>query len=437
MQMQPTTKSIVGGIDLQALCGWRARVRRVAEMLAAVLVAFSLLGGASIDSATQMRYSIDGKVTDWNWDLVAWEIDAIGQKLGTRFQPPITPATPAAQTTLVETYLARAQKISELEAEVARTFAQAGDGVPPSSTVEQEIDALRKAQHVDRPVVEAILATQVSAALHAEGLAWLGAVFPPVWFTFSEPPLKLVVSPRGQIATAHYAMLQPGVATTTRDAVEDAIRAEDNLSAYITAIGGLGAYPTLVIDRAPLEWVLATIAHEWVHNYLTLFPLGINYSTSSDLTIINETVADIVGDEIGRVVLAQHYPVYAEELAARTAAATHGDAPPPAFDFRKEMRHTREIVDQFLALGRVEDAEAYMEIRRLLFVENGYALRKLNQAYFAFHGSYGTGAAATSPLGPKLEDLRRLTPDVRSFLETVRNFTSPADLDRALATWQD
>ncbi|MCB0054769.1 MAG: hypothetical protein KDE24_35070, partial [Caldilinea sp.] len=75
----------------------------------------------------------------------------------------------------------------------------------------------------------------------------------------------------------------------------------------------------------------------------------------------------------------------------------------------------------------------YMEIRRLLFVENGYDIRKLNQAYFAFHGSYGTGAAATSPIGPKLEELRSLVPDVRTFLQTVRGFTSPEDIDRALA----
>ena len=65
--------------------------------------------------------------------------------------------------------------------------------------------------------------------------------------------------------------------------------------------------------------------------------------------------------------------------------------------------------------GRVRDAEEYMEIRRILFRENGYPIRKLNQAYFAFHGSYGTGAAATSPIGPKLERLRSLTPDLRTF----------------------
>jgi hypothetical protein len=71
-----------------------------------------------------------------------------------------------------------------------------------------------------------------------------------------------------------------------------------------------------VIDRASLEWVISTVAHEWVHNYLTLFPLGINYSTSSDLTIMNETISEIVGDEIGQRVLEQHYPAVAQAVAA-------------------------------------------------------------------------------------------------------------------------
>jgi len=81
----------------------------------------------------------------------------------------------------------------------------------------------------------------------------------------------------------------------------------------------------------------------------------------------------------------------------------------------------------------VADAEQYMEIRRQLFVENGYNLRTLNQAYFAFHGSYGTGAAASSPIGPDLVRLRELSPDLRTFLETVRWFTSADDLTQALA----
>ena len=62
-------------------------------------------------------------------------------------------------------------------------------------------------------------------------------------------------------------------------------------------------------------------------------------------------------------------------------------APPPAasagFDFRTEMRLTRVRADELLAAGQIAEAEAYMEQRRLYFWENGYRLRKLNQAYFA------------------------------------------------------
>ena len=73
-----------------------------------------------------------------------------------------------------------------------------------------------------------------------------------------------------------------------------------------------------------------------------------------------------------------------------------------------------------------------MEERRQLFNQNGYRLRVLNQAYFAFHGSYATGAASTDPIGPKLLRLRELSPSLRAFLTTVDNMTSVADLDQAL-----
>jgi hypothetical protein len=194
---------------------------------------------------------------------------------------------------------------------------------------------------------------------------------------------------------------------------------------------------------APIQpwWSTArpSIAHEWTHNYLTLYPLGVSYSDSPALTILNETIAEIAGNELGTLALRAYYPELVREFPGKDEPAPspqpHTTEPP--FDFAKEMRSTREIVDLFLKYGRVADAEQYMEIRRQLFVENGYNLRKLNQAYFAFHGNYGTSAAATSPIGPKLERLRSLTPDLRTFLETVRWFTSEADLDQALATWEN
>jgi hypothetical protein len=115
-------------------------------------------------------------------------------------------------------------------------------------------------------------------------------------------------------------------------------------------------------------------------------------------------------------------------------APTDPEEPPP-FDFGTEMRETRLRVDELLAAGQVEAAERYMEERRRLFVQHGYPLRVLNQAYFAFHGSYGTSAASTSPIGPKLEELRTLTPDLQTFLVAVRDITSVEELEAVLDQW--
>ena len=62
-----------------------------------------------------------------------------------------------------------------------------------------------------------------------------------------------------------------------------------------------------------------------------------------------------------------------------------------------------------------------MEQRRQLFVEHGYALRKLNQAYFAFYGSYATGegVGAENPVGRELAGLRRASGSLKGFLDNI------------------
>jgi len=230
-------------------------------------------------------------------------------------------------------------------------------------------------------------------------------------------------------------MLTAAMSIETIEQSEAAYRKQYDVSAYVTNIGGLGAFPTMVIDRASLEWILSTVAHEWCHNYLSLFPLGLNYLTSADLMTINETVAEIVGNEIGERTLRTFYPDQVRPLEeAQPTPAANVDEPPP-FNFGTEMRETRLRVDGLLAVGLVETAESYMEARRRFFVAHGYPLRVLNQAYFAFHGSYGTSAASTSPIGPKLAELRTLTPDIQTFLVVVRDINSVEELDATLLQW--
>ncbi|HMV28813.1 MAG TPA: hypothetical protein PKE23_05460, partial [Anaerolineales bacterium] len=94
----------------------------------------------------------------------------------------------------------------------------------------------------------------------------------------------------------------------------------------------------------------------------------------------------------------------------------------PPFDFRAQMHETRVTADALLAAGKIDEAEAYMEARRQIFLQNGYLLRKINQAYFAFHGAYADvpgGAAGEDPVGPAVRALREQSPTLKDFINTI------------------
>ena len=92
----------------------------------------------------------------------------------------------------------------------------------------------------------------------------------------------------------------------------------------------------------------------------------------------------------------------------------------------------RVVTDWLLSLGKIEQAEAYMELRRLFFWENGYRIRKINQAYFAFYGSYndtpGGGAAGDDPIGPAVQQLRKQSTRLKEFIDNVKRVTSFEEL---------
>jgi hypothetical protein len=103
------------------------------------------------------------------------------------------------------------------------------------------------------------------------------------------------------------------------------------------------------------------------------------------------------------------------------------------FDFGKEMDTTRRRVDDLLAEGKVEEAEAYMEERRRLFVENGYLIRKLNQAYFAFYGGYQAGggvpgAGGADPIGPAVQEIYERSRSLPEFVKIMRHITTRDEL---------
>jgi hypothetical protein len=420
----------------------RATTRRLALLLLLALTLSALtLAACAPDGALDgaIRRATRGQ----RFSIAAWEVE---QLLGPR--PPETPfALP--DTALVELYLQAVAELRSAERLLERAVA-AGESVDQVQRLTQARDIRADNLAQLRPHAQRILARQVRAAYRAEGIynpAGLTQVsFPPLAFTLEPLPHLLIVSPRDRIESLRTVLLDPHLTVEEVIAIENGVEAA-GFSALVESIGGLGAtYPTFVQETTNLTWTLGTVAEEWLHQYLAFTPLGWRYVLNLlqlrpdyGIARLNESAATIVQEEIAHAVLAAHYP---QRLPAEPAAGpARPPAPePPAFQFNREMRVTRLRVDELLAAGEIEAAEAYMEERRLVFVAEGYALRKLNQAYFAFHGAYAVPSITEEPLPPELVDplgdhirqLRDQSASLAEFLNTVAGLRSEADLQAVL-----
>lgn len=258
------------------------------------------------------------------------------------------------------------------------------------------------------PIVETVLQEQVATVLKEIGVHLLGTPFPPVAFHFTKPPMALIISPREVIRQDANISLTADLTLEKQIKLEEDVEEAINISSLVVPVGGIGIYPTMIQETSSVAWLTETIVHEWIHNYLTLRPLGMNYFASPELRTMNETAANLMGKEISRMVLEQYYPAFVPPPPVETPSTPPPPTEPPIFDFRAEMRETRVTVDDLLAKGKIEEAEAYMEVRRQIFWEQGYRFRRLNQAYFAFYGAYADvpgGAAGEDPVGAAVREL--------------------------------
>jgi hypothetical protein len=285
-------------------------------------------------------------------------------------------------------------------------------------------------------VAETIVQEQVGQILVEEEFGVLGQAWPPVMMQMTPLPSLLIVSPRDRIERIYGVSLVPGLSVAEMDVLETAVFEQLNLSALVVPIGGLGTYPAMIMETGSINWLVEVTAHEWSHHWLTFFPVGWNYS-DPQVRIINETIASIFDQEIGSRVIERYYPEFVLPPAPLPTPTLPGiippaqPAPPPLFDYGAELAATRVYAEELLAMGDIEAAEAYMEERRLLFLQNGYGIRKLNQAYFAFYGAYAAvpGATGSDPTGPMLRDIQASTSSTREFMETVAPITTFADLE--------
>ncbi len=378
------------------------------------------------------------------FDYVSWMFNAIWIKMqqGATGTPGYISREDG--TIAVTDYLQLTQQVNQSEDALNRIYADASikDKVSASALLRAQISDLTKKQTALAPIAEAVLQEQVSEVAASFGLTTLGQPIPSILFHSTPVPDALVISPRDHIEQIVNISLSPDLTLDQQIALEDRVSKGLNISALVVPIGGVGIYPTMVMQTTDLSWLTTTIAHEWTHNYLEQRPLGLLYDETPELRTMNETTADISGGEIGAEVMRRYYPELVNDASLPDSnllsfnpidSVLAASAPP--FDFNHEMHTTRVTVDALLAAGKIDEAESYMEQRRQLFVENGYYIRKLNQAYFAFYGAYADvpgGAAGEDPVGPAVRALRARSKSLADFINRIAWMTSFDELKKAV-----
>lgn len=401
--------------------------------LTAVLLAVIALA-AGIAAADDFDDRLEEITSEFHFNFVSWEINILDEELG-KVISGVTDIPDNGISEVIE-YFDNVAHIRSLEAEISAIVAGA-DRVA-LTPLENELEQLRRTNTATVNSVERIIESQIREALSELGInsplaryAGNSIKFPPVNFTMDRLPRLLVISPRDRIESIRETALLPELTTKQMELIEGEVDKMD-VSSLVVGLGGIATYPNFVSNTGSIRFVINTACEEWLHQYLTFTPLGFRYildlagiKRDYEIATMNETVAGIVSKEIGERIYTRYYAT--DEEDSEVVPPT-----PSSFDFNKEMREIRIAVDDYLAAGEIRRAEEFMEERRQYLADNGYIIRKLNQAYFAFHGAYGDAPTSVSPIGTELRELRSQISSLKEFLDVASSMTSREDLAKSI-----
>ena len=339
------------------------------------------------------------------------------------------------ESKLVTDYFSVVERIETLESEIRAV--DTGNKQGDLAALEEELSILLDYKATAKDTAERIIERQVKQTLAEEGILnpidryiRIKVNIPPLNFKLEQPPHLLVVSPRDRIVSIRRIYLQQDLSLEEKEGIEAEVD-KLNVSSLVVELGGLAAtYPSFVADDADLEFTIEAATEEWLHQYLVFKPLGFLYlldqlgvSIDYEIVTMNETTASMVSEEIAAMVMESYYPEQVE---------SENGSKDSAFDFDGEMREIRRAVDSYLAKGEYVQAEQFMEQRRQYLTSKGRYIRKLNQAYFAFHGTYADSPTSIDPIGQELKELRSRSASLRDFLNKVAAMTSRQDLIESL-----
>jgi len=394
--------------------------------LTIILLMMTMMLGASNVSPSDSLERVRAFTRSIEFDYVSWAMDAFGIKFGQIALDTADYLPEQDRSSTVLEALDLINQINQVESKLNDIYADPNINDPASTSVDlrRQLRDLQDQRAQLEPLAEAVLQDQVNEIASEVGLTFGGQAFPPVLYHTTPPPDALIISPRDIIRQDQDISISPDISVDQMVALENQVDRSLNVSSLVVGIGGIGLYPTMVMETTDINGLAEVVAHEWVHNFLTLHPLGLSYMNGPELRTMNETVASIAGIELGRAVVQKYYPDYLPPEAPPAAPENGQNQPPspPVFDFNAEMHLTRVDADKLLADGKIEQAETYMELRRQFLWEHGYHIRKLNQAYFAFYGAYADqpqGPAGADPVGAAVRLLRDKSASLSDFVNRM------------------
>ncbi|MFC1917987.1 hypothetical protein ACFLXH_04965 [Chloroflexota bacterium] len=409
-------------------------VRPITKILIIIglLITASMINGCAAPPRFEQRLHDIVKphvfsIAKWEFKALFEEVKGIGrEKQGT-----------ADGTGTVIEYFNTLKQIKNVRTEIEAITA--GNTTGNTDPLQSELVKLEERNLSLNSAVEKTLEKHIKDVLSEQGiynpayrLMKFKTLFPPMNFRLEKPPNLIVVSPRERIESIREITLQQEIDLAIIEDIESRVDTL-NVSSLVVELGGFaGTYPSFVTSDADLKFTLDTAAEEWLHQYLTFKPLGFRYllditgiARNYEIATMNETVASMTGKEISAAVYEKYYASYDSNDSSGKTGET-------GFNFNLEMREIRRAVEIYLAAGETAKAERYMTDRRQYLAEHGYYIRKLNQAYFAFHGTYADRPTSISPIGLELKELRARSKSTSEFLETAAAMTSRQDLQENL-----
>jgi len=382
----------------------------------------------------------------FEFDFFRWTLDAAWQKISAASLGPIRHLSHLQQRKVVKDYFENYSVSQDLKSSLETLYADPDFFLKNSESLVLEKKFQEQEERLDKFAFlsEAVIQDQVSQTLDDMGLITFNQPLPPVLYHITNLPKNLIISPRNKIIQEKSISLVTDISPAEEIGLESSVADNTGYSALVVPVGGVGTYPTMVISTGNLLYLVDTVAHEWTHNLLVFRPLGWNYSKTPDLRTMNETAASIAGEEISWSLIRRFYGDLLppdKDFSYKTYEANYYPFQPDlqeGFDFQKEMYQTRLAVDALLKDNEIDKAENYMEARRRFFWENGYKIRKLNQAYFAFYGAYADkpfSAAGADPVGNDVRLLRARSRNLFTFIQKLSWMSSYDQLEQAVNSY--